>query len=85
MSLWVKFDDIDEIAYSTASNARSQVVSPKANRILARTVLVHEQPQQVYQAPLIVHRVHEALKGNSTPKKDLPPPRWLVDEVSPKH
>ena len=79
-----QFDDIDEIAYSTANKARSQVVSPKANRILARTVLVHEQPQQVYQAPLIVHRVHEALGEYSTPKKDLPPPRWLVNEVSPK-
>ena len=78
-----QFDDIDELAYPTPNNARSQVVSPKANRIMARTVLVHEKPQQAYQAPLIVHRVHEAFGGNSTPKKDLPPPRWPVEEVSP--
>ena len=79
-----QFDDIDEIAYSTVNNVQPQIVSPKTNRIKAHTVLVHERPQQVYQAPLIVHWVHEALGGNSIPKKDLPPPRWPVDEVSPR-
>ena len=79
-----QFDDIDEIAYSTADNLPPQVVSPKTNRIIPRTVLVHERPQQVYQVPLVVHRVLEALGGTLMPKKDLPPPRWPVDEVSPR-
>ena len=51
---------------------------------MPRTVLVHEQPQQVYQAPLVVQRVHEVLCGTLSPKKDLPPPQWLVDKVSPR-
>ena len=79
-----QFDDIDELAYPTMNKAKAKIVSPDANRVLARTVLVHEQPQPVYQAPLIVHRVQEALGGYSTPKKGLPPPRWPVNEVSPK-
>ena len=52
-----QFDDIDELAYPTMNKAKAKIVSPDANRVLARTVLVHEQPQPVYQAPLIVHRV----------------------------
>ena len=79
-----QFDDIDEIAYATASQIPPQVVKPKINPIIPRTVLVHEWPQQVYQEPLIVHQVHEVLGSTSSPKKALPPPRWPVDEVSPR-
>ena len=79
-----QFDDIDEIAYATASQIPPQVVRPKINPVIPRTVLVHERPQQVYQEPLIVHQVHEVLGGTSSPKKALPPPRWPVYEVSPR-
>ena len=79
-----QFDDIDKIAYATASQILSQVVRPRINPVIPRTVLVHERPQQVYQEPLIVHQVHEALGGTSSPKKAFPPPRWPVDEVSPR-
>ena len=79
-----QFDDIDEIAYATASQIPSQVVRPRINPVIPRMVLVHERPQQVYQEPLIVHQVHEALRGTSSPKKAFPPPRWPVDEVSPR-
>ena len=79
-----QFDDIDEIAYATASQILPQVVRPKVNTVIPRTVLVHERPQQVYQEPLIVHQVHEAMGGTSSPKKAFPPPRWPVDEVSPR-
>ena len=79
-----QFDDIDEIAYATADSLPPQVVSPKTNRIIPRTVLVHERPHQVYQEPLVVHQVHKVLGGTSSPKKDFPPPRWPVDEVSPR-
>ena len=78
-----QFDDIDELAYPIQNDARSQVDSPKEKRIMARTVLLHEKPQQVYQTPLIVHRVQETFGANSTPKKDLPPPRWPVEEINP--
>ena len=79
-----QFDDIDEIAYATVSQIPSHVVRPKINPVIPRTVLVHERPQQIYQEPLIVHQVHEVLGGTSSPKKALPPPRWPVDEVSPR-
>ena len=68
-----QFDDIDELAYPTVTKAKAKIVTPNVNRVLAHTVLVHDQPKPVYQAPLVVHRVHEALGGYSTPKKDLPP------------
>ena len=77
-----QFDDIDEIAYATASQIPSHVVRPKINPVLPRMVLLHERPQQVYQEPLIVHQVHEVLGDTSSPKKTFPPPRWPVDEVS---
>ena len=79
-----QFDDIDEIAYATVSQIPSHVVKPEINLVIPRTVLVHEWPQQVYQEPLIVHQVHEVLGGTSSPKKAFPPPRWPVDEVSPR-
>ena len=79
-----QFDDIDEIAYAMASQIPPQVVSPKINPVIPRTVLVHERPQQVYQEPLIVHQVHKVLGGTSSPKKAFLPPRWPVDEVSPR-
>ena len=79
-----QFDDIDEIAYAMASQIPPQVVRPKINPVVPRTVLVHDRPQQVYQEPLIVHQVHEVLGGTSSPKKALPPLRWPVDEVSPR-
>ena len=37
-----QFDDIDEIAYATASQIPPQVVRPKVNPVIPRTVLVHE-------------------------------------------
>ena len=37
-----QFDDIDEIAYATANRLPPQVVSPKINPVLPRTVQVHE-------------------------------------------
>ena len=79
-----QFDDIDEIAYAMANRLPPQVVSPKINPVIPHTVQVHERPQQGYQEPLIVHWVHEVLGGTSSPKKDFPPPRWPVDEVSPR-
>ena len=79
-----QFDDIDEIAYATASQIPPQVDRSKVNLIIPRTVLVHERPQQVYQDPLIVHQVHEVFGGTSSPKKAFPPPRWPVDEVKPR-
>ena len=79
-----QFDDIDEIAYATANQILSHVVKPKINPVVPHTVLVHERSQQVYQEPLIVHQVHEVIGGTSSPKKAFPPPRWPVDEVSPK-
>ena len=79
-----QFDDIDEIAYATANQIQPQVVKSKIQQVIPRTVLVHDQPQQVYQEPLIVHQVHEVLGHTSSPKKALPLPRWPVDEVSPR-
>ena len=37
-----QFDDIDEIAYATASQIPPQVVSPKINPIKLHTVIIHE-------------------------------------------
>ena len=79
-----QFDDMDEIAYATASQIPPQVVRPKINPVIPCAVLVHERPQQVYQEPLIVHQVHKVLGGTSSPKKAFPPPRWPVDKVSPR-
>ena len=79
-----QFDDIDEIAYATASQILPQVVRTKTNTVEPRTVLIHERPQQVYQEPLVVHQVHEVLGSTSSPKKAFPPPRWPVEEVSPR-
>ena len=40
-----QFDDIDEIAYAMASQILPQVVRPRNNPVIPRTVLVHERPQ----------------------------------------
>ena len=78
-----QFDDIDELAYPIPNDARSQVENSNAKRTMARTVLAHEKPHQVYQSPLRVHRVQEKFGANSTPKKAFPPPQWPVDEINP--
>ena len=68
------FDDIDEIAYTSAKQVSPQIVRPKTSMAQPRTVLIHERLQQVYQQPLTVHQVHGIVRGNTSPKKVFPPP-----------
>ena len=77
-----QFDDIDEVAYKVANQ-----VSPQKERVdtkvaQPRTVLIHSQPDIVHQEPLVVHQVQDLFGATSSPKKPLPPPRWLVREVT---
>ena len=77
-----QFDDIDEIAYSKANQLQLQIVRPKKQLAVPRTVLIHEQPIRCYQEPLVTHQMHEVLNSPAAPKKPFPLPRWPVKEVT---